>query len=69
MPPATSSAELGRSLLHDHLLAFEVVSMLLLAVMVGAIVIARRRDPGAEVPRARALDRSTTAVPAAEGAE
>jgi NADH-quinone oxidoreductase subunit J len=43
----SSAADLGRALLHDHLLAFEAVSMLLLAAMVGAIVIARRRDQGA----------------------
>lgn len=43
----SSTADLGRALLHDHLLAFEAVSMLLLAAMVGAIVIARRRDQGA----------------------
>ena len=46
-PPATTAADLGRALLRDHLLAFEAVSMLLLAAMVGAIVIARRTDPGA----------------------
>ncbi len=37
--------ELGRALLIDHLLAFEALSMLLLAAMIGAIVLARRRDP------------------------
>jgi len=67
MPPVISAADLGRALLHEHVLAFEVVSMLLLATMVGAIVIARRRDPGAEVPRT--LDRSAATVPAAEAAE
>jgi hypothetical protein len=36
------------------LLAFEVLSMLLLAVMVGAIVIARRKDPAASTPPSRA---------------
>jgi NADH-quinone oxidoreductase subunit J len=39
--------ELGRALLTEHVLAFEVLSVLLLAAMVGAIVIARRRDPEA----------------------
>lgn len=38
---------LGRVLFTDALLAFEVLSLLLLAAMVGAIVLARRRDPGA----------------------
>jgi NADH-quinone oxidoreductase subunit J len=42
----TPTAEIGRSFLTDHLLAFEVLSMLLLAAMVGAIVLARRFDHG-----------------------
>jgi NADH-quinone oxidoreductase subunit J len=42
----TSSDEIGRSFLTDHLLAFEVLSVLLLAAMIGAIVLARRRDHG-----------------------
>jgi NADH-quinone oxidoreductase subunit J len=44
----TPTAEIGRSFLTDHLLAFEVLSVLLLAAMVGAIVIARRLDHGRE---------------------
>lgn len=43
--PAVGARELGKSFLTDHLLAFEVLSLLLLAAMVGAIVIARGRDP------------------------
>ena len=50
--PATSAAtaanpapSLGHSLLTEHVLAFEVLSLLLLAAMIGAVVIARRRDP------------------------
>ncbi len=50
LPPA----ELGRALVQRHVLAFEVLSVLLLAAMVGAIVIARRRDPGDEPARAPA---------------
>jgi NADH-quinone oxidoreductase subunit J len=42
-PPTTP--ELARSLLDDYLLAFEVTSLLLLAAVVGAVVLARRRDP------------------------
>ncbi len=42
---AVGARELGRSLLLDHLLAFEALSVLLLAAMIGAIVLARRRDP------------------------
>ncbi len=38
------SAEVGRLFLTDHLLAFEALSVLLLAAMIGAIVVARRRD-------------------------
>ncbi len=36
---------IGQSFLTTHLLAFEVLSILLLAVMVGAIVLARPKDP------------------------
>jgi NADH-quinone oxidoreductase subunit J len=47
-PPAraATTADLGRALLVDHVFAFEVMSFLLLAAIVGAIVIARRKDPG-----------------------
>jgi NADH-quinone oxidoreductase subunit J len=49
LPQATGdTAGLGRTILSDHILSFEVLSVLLLAAMIGAIVIARRRDPGAE---------------------
>jgi NADH-quinone oxidoreductase subunit J len=44
-PPAPSMVELGRSLLTEQLVAFEAVSLLLLAAAVGAVVLARRRDP------------------------
>jgi NADH-quinone oxidoreductase subunit J len=64
----TTAADLGRVLLHEHLLAFEVVSMLLLAAMVGAIVIARRADPGAE-KRPAAARPATPRVPAGEAAQ
>lgn len=36
---------IGRSFMTEHLLAFEALSMLLLAAIIGAIVLARRRDP------------------------
>ncbi|MDP6932461.1 MAG: NADH-quinone oxidoreductase subunit J [Myxococcota bacterium] len=42
--PADTQA-LGASFLVDHLLAFEVLSILLLAVMVAAITLARSTDP------------------------
>jgi NADH-quinone oxidoreductase subunit J len=50
--PAPTTAELGTALVTTHVLAFEVLSFLLLAAIVGAIVIARRRDPGAPPPPA-----------------
>jgi NADH-quinone oxidoreductase subunit J len=43
-------AEIGRLLLTDFLLAFEVASMLLLIAAVGAVILARRRT-GLEDPR------------------
>ncbi len=52
-PPATTK-DFGRSFLVEHLLAFEVLSLLLLAAMIGAIVLARKRDygaPGVQLPR------------------
>lgn len=46
-PPATtvsdSTRQIGLSLLSEHLLAFEVASVLMLSVMVGAAYLARRR--------------------------
>lgn len=42
---AVGAQAIGRALLTEHLLAFEALSVLLLAAMLGAIVIARRRDP------------------------
>jgi NADH-quinone oxidoreductase subunit J len=39
---------IARAFLTEHVLSFEVLSILLLAATVGAIVIARRRDFGAE---------------------
>ena len=43
-------AQIGRLLLTDFLLAFEVASILLLVAAVGAVVLARRRS-GLEDPR------------------
>jgi len=39
------SAMVGKLFLTEHVLAFEALSVLLLAVMVGAIVLSRRSDP------------------------
>jgi NADH-quinone oxidoreductase subunit J len=47
--PSGATEALGRALLGEYLLAFEVVSLLLLVAIIGAIVIARRRDPAPPV--------------------
>lgn len=41
---ATSTARIGASIFRDYVLPFEVVSVLLLAALVGAIVLARKDD-------------------------
>jgi NADH-quinone oxidoreductase subunit J len=43
--PTVTATEVGRRLMLDHLIAFEALSVLLLAAMVGAIVLARKVDP------------------------
>lgn len=43
--PVATTADLARALLDQYLIAFEVLSLLLLAAIVGAIVLVRRRDP------------------------
>ncbi|MBW1842776.1 MAG: NADH-quinone oxidoreductase subunit J [Deltaproteobacteria bacterium] len=43
-----SALEIGRAFLTDHLIAFEVLSILLLAAMIGAIVLGRQSDFGDE---------------------
>ncbi len=45
-----STQGIGYALLTEHLLAFELLSLLLLAAMIGAIVLARRRDHSEERP-------------------
>jgi NADH-quinone oxidoreductase subunit J len=45
-----ATADVGRALLGDHVLAFEVVSVLLLATIIGAIVIARKKDAPVHEP-------------------
>lgn len=44
-PPPMSTEALARALLGPHLIAFEVASVLLLAAIVGAVVLARKKDP------------------------
>jgi NADH-quinone oxidoreductase subunit J len=53
--------EIGRSFLTEHLLAFEVLSVLLLAAMIGAIVLARRLDFGKEKKAVARLRREEAA--------
>lgn len=49
--PVATSASLARALLDRYLIAFEALSLLLLAAIVGAVVLARRRDvEGARQP-------------------
>lgn len=55
-PPSTQ--DLAFALLDRYLIAFEVASVLLLAAIISAVVLARRRDPlpeGAEAPERVAL--------------
>ena len=40
--PVQKSAEVGNSIFQDYVIPFEVVSILLLAALIGAVVIARR---------------------------
>ena len=43
-PAASSVAELGRVLFTDYMFAFEVTSILIIIAMVGAVVLARKRE-------------------------
>jgi NADH-quinone oxidoreductase subunit J len=47
-PQGSNTQALGAAFLTEHVLAFEVLSLLLLGAVLGAIVIARRRDAGDE---------------------
>lgn len=47
LPDAPTTAPIGEQLLSAYLLPFEAISVLLLVVMVGAAVIARREEPAA----------------------
>ena len=42
---AVDTQKLGEAFLTEHVLAFEVLSLLLLAAVLGAIVLARKQDP------------------------
>ena len=43
-PAASSVAELGRVLFTDYMFAFEVTSILIIVAMIGAVVLARKRE-------------------------
>jgi NADH:ubiquinone oxidoreductase subunit 6 (subunit J) len=43
--PVVDAADLGRSFLGEFVLPFEVLSVLLVVAMIGALTIARREDP------------------------
>jgi len=43
-PAVSSVAELGKVLFTDYMFAFEVTSILIIAAMVGAVVLARKRE-------------------------
>ena len=43
-PAVSSVAELGRVLFTDYMFAFEVTSILIIAAMVGAVVLARKKE-------------------------
>jgi NADH-quinone oxidoreductase subunit J len=55
--PAPTAADLGHAFLTDFVLPFEVLSVLLVAAMIGAIAIARKVDPSA-IDTARKVDPS-----------
>jgi NADH-quinone oxidoreductase subunit J len=44
-PVQTTTEQIGNSIFHNFVLPFEVVSMLLLAALIGAVVLARKEDP------------------------
>ena len=69
-PVDVPTQQIGEAFLTEHVLAFEVLSLLLLAAVLGAIVLARRQDPNPggdgdapRIPPRKAIERS----PAASG--
>jgi NADH-quinone oxidoreductase subunit J len=70
----TRTAEVGASIFRDFVLPFEVVSVLLLAALVGAIVLARKEEapgppPERRVPLARRREAKPPVPTAARGPE
>ena len=66
---APGTAELGEAFLTEFALAFELLSVLLLAATVGAIVLSRRRDAGSdsELAGPRIAPRQALPTPSPEG--
>jgi NADH-quinone oxidoreductase subunit J len=64
------TAQLGVAIFRDFVLPFEVVSVLLLAALIGAVVIARKDEGPGEPPERRAplIGRREPALPPREGA-
>lgn len=61
---AVPTEELGAAFLTEHVLAFEVLSLLLLVAALGAIVLARRKDAGEEGEGPMANIRARQVLPA-----
>jgi NADH-quinone oxidoreductase subunit J len=69
-PVMVDTQRIGEAYLTEHVLAFEVLSLLLLAAVLGAIVLARKQDPttagevdGPRVPPRKVLARSAGTSP------
>ncbi|MFO0555643.1 MAG: NADH-quinone oxidoreductase subunit J [Polyangiaceae bacterium] len=62
-PSPVETAAVGAALFRDHVLAFEVLSVLLLAAIIGAVAIARRRD---FVVESRARELGSSRAPSVE---
>jgi len=69
-PVRIDTQRIGEAYLTEHVLAFEVLSLLLLAAVLGAIVLARKQDPtnsgdgdGPRVPPRKVLARSAGTSP------
>lgn len=69
-PVDVDTRQIGEAFLTEHVLAFEVLSLLLLAAVLGAIVLARKQDPTAtgesdtpRIPPRKPIERSPGAAP------
>ena len=48
--PAPGTSEIGQALMGPYVFAFEVISVILIAVLIGAMVIAKKDNPGGDAP-------------------